>query len=338
MKLNKKQQITLYTNLVRAKAFDEMFVRWLSEGKLLGFYHSSEGAEAPGVGACSFLRKDDFLWPHIRGHGIPHMLSKGIDIKYYLAEHVGKSTGMCGGMSTFHSCDPEHGLFGWSGSIGSGFPVTVGYGLAAKKNGKEQVVVSCFGDGTSNRGTLHESFLMAANWKLPVVWVCENNGLSIFVPFERHHPVEILHLGELRTQRESCRRARDQLLVQETEFALPVRRLPAQPVVNMDPDEQEILDEVHETKRLVKEVLEKEDKIEQEEQKIEAEERTIENKQERLLGGLSALKFANIQAWKQIIWDQCEARISKQESREIDYDCKLLKAPCRFEHCPKNKA
>ncbi|MBW2369436.1 MAG: thiamine pyrophosphate-dependent dehydrogenase E1 component subunit alpha [Deltaproteobacteria bacterium] len=190
MKLSKKQLITLYTNLVRAKAFDEVFVRWLSEGKLLGFYHSSDGAEAPGVGACSFLNEDDFLWPHIRGHGIPHMLSKGMDIKSYLAEHAGKSTGMCGGMSTFHSCDPKHGLYGWSGSIGSGFPVSVGYGLAAKKNQKKQVAICCFGDGTSNRGTLHESFLMAANWKLPVVWVCENNGLSIYVPFERFHPVE----------------------------------------------------------------------------------------------------------------------------------------------------
>jgi pyruvate dehydrogenase E1 component alpha subunit len=140
------------------------------------------------VGACSFLRDDDFICPDLRGHGIPHMLSKGIDIKYYLAEHTGKSTGLCRGVSTFHSVDPDHGLYGYAGTLGSGFPVSVGWGWAAQKNGREQVVVSCFGDGTSNRGTLHESFLMAANWKLPVVWVCENNGLGMFVSVDDAHP------------------------------------------------------------------------------------------------------------------------------------------------------
>ena len=190
MKLSKKKLLTLYTNLIRTRAFDELFVRRLSEGNLLGFYHPAEGGEAPGVGACSFLRDDDFIWAHLRGHGIPHALSKGTDIKYYLAEHTGKSTGSCGGMSTFHSIDVEHGIYGAAGTIGSGFPVSVGWGLAAKKNDQGQVVVSCFGDGTSNRGTLHESFLMAANWKLPIVWVCENNGLSIFVSADSAHPTE----------------------------------------------------------------------------------------------------------------------------------------------------
>ncbi len=190
MKLGKEQLITLYTNLVRARAFDRLFVRFLSEGKLLGFYHPCEGGEAPGVGACSFLREDDIIWPHIRGHGLPHMISKGVNPKYYLAEHTGKSTGFCGGMSSFHSIDVEHGLYGFAGTIGSGFPVSVGFGLSAKKNGRGQVVVSCFGDGTSNRGTLHESFLSAANWKLPIVWVCENNGLGMYVPVERAHPVQ----------------------------------------------------------------------------------------------------------------------------------------------------
>ncbi len=190
MKLENEHLLKLYTNLVRARAFDVLFVRMLSEGKLLGFYHPSEGGEAPGVGACSFLRDDDIIWPHIRGHGLPHMISKGIDPKYYLAEHTGKSTGSSGGMSSFHGFDAEHGLYGFAGTIGSGFPVSVGFGLSAKKNGQGQVVVSCFGDGTSNRGTLHESFLSAANWKLPIVWVCENNGLGMFMPVERAHPVQ----------------------------------------------------------------------------------------------------------------------------------------------------
>jgi TPP-dependent pyruvate/acetoin dehydrogenase alpha subunit len=188
--LTKEQLITLYTNLVRTRAFDRLFVRRLSEGRLLGFFHPAEGGEAPGVGACSFLRKDDYIWPHIRGHGLPHMISKGIDPKFYLAEHTGKETGFCGGMSTFHSIDIEYGLIGGAGTIGSGFPVTVGLGLAAKMNGRNQVAVCCFGDGTSNRGTFHECALMVNNWKLPVIFVCENNGLGMFVPVEESHPVK----------------------------------------------------------------------------------------------------------------------------------------------------
>lgn len=190
MSLTKEQLITLYTNLVRTRAFDELFVRRLSTGRLLGFYHPAEGGEAPGVGACSFLRPDDFLWPHLRGHGLPHMISKGADPKYYLAEHTGKATGCCGGMSTFHGVDPEYGLMGAAGTVGSCFPVTVGWGLAAKKNNTGQVAVCCFGDGTSNRGTFHECALMVNNWHLPVIFVCENNGIGMFVSADQAHPVE----------------------------------------------------------------------------------------------------------------------------------------------------
>ena len=188
--MGEKEFKTLYTNLVRSRAFDELFVKMLSEGKLLGFYHPSTGGEAPGVGSCSFLRKDDIVWPHLRGHGIPHMLSKGIDVKPYLAEHCGKSSGMCGGMSTFHACDPENGLYGLSGSVGSCFPMTLGYGLGARKNGRGQVVLCFFGDGTASRGTFHESVIMAANWKLPIVYICENNKLGMFVPIKDAHPVD----------------------------------------------------------------------------------------------------------------------------------------------------
>ena len=190
MSLTSEQKLTLYRNLVRARRWDRLFAGLISQGKLLGFYHQGEGGEAPGVGACSFLRKDDFAWPHIRGHGLPHMISKGTDPKYFLAEHTGKQDGVCRGVSTFHGCNPEYGMYGSAGTIGSNFPVCTGYGLAAKLNGRGQVVVSCFGDGTSNRGTLHEAFLVSANWKLPIVWVCENNGLAMYVPVEQHHPMK----------------------------------------------------------------------------------------------------------------------------------------------------
>jgi pyruvate dehydrogenase E1 component alpha subunit len=195
MELENEQLLTLYTNLVRARRYDRLFASLLSQGKLMGFYHQGEGGEAPGVGACSFLRKDDYVWPHLRGHGLPHLIAKGADPKFYLAEHAGKSTGTSRGVSTFHGYAPEYGIHGSAGTIGSGFPVSVGYGMAAKMDGRGQVVVCCFGDGTSNRGTLHEAFLMAANWKLPIVWVCENNELSMYVPVSEHHPME--HIASL---------------------------------------------------------------------------------------------------------------------------------------------
>ncbi len=188
MKFTKKDLLTLYTNLVRTRAFDELFTRRRWQGKLLGSYDPSIWEEAPGVGGCTFLEKDDVIWPHHRGHGLPHMISKGIDPKYFLAEHTGKLTGTCGGMSTYHGFDANNGLLGYAGLIGSCFPISVGYGLAAKKNADGQVVACFFGDGGSNRGTLHEAFLMANNWDLPIVYVCENNSASQFEPFEKLFP------------------------------------------------------------------------------------------------------------------------------------------------------
>ena len=189
-KLTKEQLLTLYRNLVRADHFDKCYVRRIQAGQLISFYHAGEGGLAPGVGACSFLRKDDILWPHHRAHAQGHLLSKGIDLKYYLAEHTGKTTGCCKGRSSYHWSFPEYGVFGTSGCIGAGFSPTVGWGLACKKNGDGQITMMCCGDGGSNRGTAHESFLMANNWKLPVVYLVENNGLAIFSKHEDMHPTK----------------------------------------------------------------------------------------------------------------------------------------------------
>lgn len=178
MKLEKEQLLTLYRNLVRARAWDQLFIRRLSEGKLLAFYHAAYGGEAPGVGACSFLRKDDILWPHHRGHGLPHMIGKGIDPTTYLAEHCGKATGCCMGLSSFHNAYVDYGVYGVSGNIGSAFPLSLGWAWAAQRNGRQQVAVCCFGDGAFCRGTFHESVLMAANMKLPLILVCENNEVQ----------------------------------------------------------------------------------------------------------------------------------------------------------------
>ena len=190
MEFTKEQLLKLYVNLVRTRAFDQAAVRWLAEGRLLSFYHPAFGGEAPGVGGTTFLNKDDVIYPHLRGHGLPHLIGKGVDPKSYMAEHCGRSTGGGHGLGGVHAEYPEFGIFGGGGTIGSGFPVSAGWGVAAKKNGRGQVVVCFFGDGTSNRGTFHEAANMASVWKLPIVWVCENNGIAQYVPIEDAYPLQ----------------------------------------------------------------------------------------------------------------------------------------------------
>ena len=190
MKLGKKELILLYSNMLRARRADERIVKALQEGKVVAFYHSGQGSEAVGVGACTFLRPDDYIYPHHRGHGLAYVLSKGTAMKVHFAEHFGKATGMAGGVSGFHGVDPAHGIFGGGGTIGSQLPVTTGWGLAAKKNGRGQIAMSCFGDGSSNRGTLHEAMNLAAVWKLPIIWLCENNLYAQWMPIKDAYPRE----------------------------------------------------------------------------------------------------------------------------------------------------
>jgi len=190
MSLTNEQLTTLYTNLVRARRMDEKLVQGLADGKTVSFFHSGQGEEAVGVGGCTFLRPDDYVYYHHRGHGLAHIISKGGSPKEFIAEHYGKATGSCGGIGAIHSVDPALGILGFSGTIGSAFPVSLGWGLAAKKNGRQQVTVCFFGDGASNRGTLHEAMNMAAVMKLPIVWVCHNNLYAQYMPLRDAFPSE----------------------------------------------------------------------------------------------------------------------------------------------------
>jgi pyruvate dehydrogenase E1 component alpha subunit len=185
-----EQMVKLYHNLLRADQYNQMMHRRIMSGKLIGFYHPAEGAFAPGVGACTFLNEDDNLSPHHRGHGISHMLSKGIEIKYYLAEHTGKETGCCKGRSAFHFSFPEQKVYMMSGYIGYNFGPSVGWGWAAKRRKKGQVVMNCSGDGSYGQGRAHEAMLMAMNWKLPIIFFCENNGMAIHSRAADMHPTE----------------------------------------------------------------------------------------------------------------------------------------------------
>ncbi len=190
MPLTKDQQIKLFTNLARAMAVDRMMMRVIRAGRMVGFYHEGGIALAPGVAAGTFLKKDDIMWPHYRAHSLAHTMSKGIDAKYYVAEHMGRETGCCKGRSSFHLSYPDDHVFGASGNIGANFPLCIGYGFAAKYKNRGQVVVNCSGDGSYGEGRAHESLLMCSLWRLPVVFWCENNGIA------QHSTIQSLFPGE----------------------------------------------------------------------------------------------------------------------------------------------
>ncbi len=190
MTLTKDQRILLYTNLARAMALDRMMMRVIRSGRMVGFYHEGGVALAPGVAAGSFLKKDDTIWGHYRAHGLAHSLSKGIDVKHYVAEHMGREAGCCKGRSSFHASFPADHAFGASGNIGANFPVSIGYGFAAKYKNSGQVVMNCSGDGSYGEGRAHEAMLMCSLWQLPVIFWCENNGIA------QHSTLSSLFPGE----------------------------------------------------------------------------------------------------------------------------------------------
>jgi len=178
MALSKEQKVELYRDLVRAMAFDRMMLRIIRAGKMVGFYHEGGIALAPGVAAGFFLNRDDPMWIHYRAHGIAHMVSKRVDLKSYIAEHMGREAGCCKGRSSFHPSFPDDHIFGLSGNIGANFPASVGYGFAAKYKGKGQVVMNCSGDGSYQEGRAYEGLHMAAKMQLPIIFWCENNGMA----------------------------------------------------------------------------------------------------------------------------------------------------------------
>lgn len=190
MSLTKEQMIKLYRNLIRAHEYDTTMYRRMMSGKLIGFYHPGEGAMAPGVAAHTIMRDGDYTFPHHRAHGMAAIVSREMDIKRYLAEHTGKQGGCCEGRSSFHGSFPEKGLFMYSGFIGAQFSPAVGWGWAAKRNGRGQISFCGAGDGGFGQGRAHEAMLMSQNWKLPVIFWCENNGLAIYGDAAEMHPTE----------------------------------------------------------------------------------------------------------------------------------------------------
>jgi len=159
----------------------ELFEQNRMQGRFLGALHSYEGEEAVAVGVCQALRKDDYVFSTHRGHG--HTLAKGADPARMMAELLGKATGMSRGRGgSMHMFDPRLGLLGGNGIVGGGLPLALGPAFSAQYRGTDQVTVCFFGDGAACQGVFHESLNLAALWKLPVVYVCENNQYAVTTP------------------------------------------------------------------------------------------------------------------------------------------------------------
>ncbi|MGH3053981.1 MAG: thiamine pyrophosphate-dependent dehydrogenase E1 component subunit alpha, partial [Gaiellaceae bacterium] len=169
--------------------FEERVLTLVSDGSIRGTTHPYVGQEAVAVGACLPLRPDDWVVSTHRGHG--HLLAKGGDANRLMAELFGKATGYGGGKGgTQHMADYAVGHLGSNGITGGGIPIGTGAALSAQMRRSGQVVVVFFGDGAANQGTFHESLNLAALWRLPAVYVCENNLYAMSTPVREACAIE----------------------------------------------------------------------------------------------------------------------------------------------------
>lgn len=164
----------MYRKMVEIRLFEEKVFELYGQNLVPGTIHLYAGEEAVAVGICTALVKTDYVTSTHRGHG--HCIAKGADLRRTMAEILGKKTGYCKGKGgSMHIADFSIGMLGATAVVGAGLPIAVGAGLSAKLRKTGQVVACFFGEGASNQGTFHESLNMASVWKLPVVFVCENN-------------------------------------------------------------------------------------------------------------------------------------------------------------------
>lgn len=164
----------MYRQMLRIRQFEEQVGVLYSKRQLFGPVHLYIGEEAVAVGVCAALRRDDYITSTHRGHG--HCLAKGASVHRMFAEILGKATGYCQGKGgSMHVADPDTGNLGANGIVGGSTGIAAGAALSARMRGTDQVVVCFFGDGALGQGLLYESMNMASLWKLPVLFICENN-------------------------------------------------------------------------------------------------------------------------------------------------------------------
>ena len=179
----------IYLTMAKIRAFETKALKLFENNKLRGSVHLYIGEEAVAATVCSRLTDADYITSTHRGHG--HCIAKGADLNKSMAELMGKATGYCKGRSgSMHIADFNVGNLGANAIVGGGIPIAVGAALSAKLQKQDRVAVSFFGDGASNEGTFHESLNLASVMKLPIIFVCENNGYGISVPVSQSTSVK----------------------------------------------------------------------------------------------------------------------------------------------------
>ena len=185
MEISKETLLGMYRKMLTIRRFEERAAELYAAGRMPGFVHLYVGEEAVATGVCASLTDRDFITSTHRGHG--HVIAKGGKIDLMMAELYGKATGCCKGKGgSMHIADIDLGILGANGIVGAGQPISVGAAFACKYKKTDAVAICFFGDGASNRGTFHEAMNMASSFKLPVVFVCENNMYGIS-NYQKHH-------------------------------------------------------------------------------------------------------------------------------------------------------
>jgi pyruvate dehydrogenase E1 component alpha subunit len=175
------EALRLYESMVLIRRVEERLRDDSAAGKLPGAVHLYIGEEAVAAGVCAHLSARDYATSTHRGHG--HFLAKGGDVRAMMAEVWAKREGICQGMGgSMHVADLAKGILGANGIVGAGLSIATGAAFGAKLDGDGKVSVCFFGDGASNQGVLMETLNVSALWRLPLVFVCENNGFSEFTP------------------------------------------------------------------------------------------------------------------------------------------------------------
>ena len=189
MKVPKEVMKDMYLRMLRIREFESKAQSLFADGRIPGFVHLYLGEEAVATGVCACLSDEDYITSTHRGHG--HIVAKGGDLKFMMAELYGKATGYGKGKGgSMHIADRDKGILGANGIVGAGHNIAVGAGLSAQLRETDQVCVCFFGDASTNQGTFHESMNLAAVWNLPVVFVCENNNYGISMSQERHQKIK----------------------------------------------------------------------------------------------------------------------------------------------------
>ena len=176
-----KELLRIYRTMLKIRMFEERVAREFRKGDMPDFVHSYIGAEAVSTGICMHLNDDDYISSTHRGHG--HCIAKGCTFKDMLAELYGRETGLCKGRGgSMHIADFARGMLGANAIVGGGIALAAGGALAIQTRGEKGVAVTFFGDGACNQGILHETMNLASIWKLPLIFVCENNDWAESTP------------------------------------------------------------------------------------------------------------------------------------------------------------